>query len=158
MPRRRRSVKRVILPDAVYGSVQIAKFINVVMVCGKKSVAERIVYGALQEIKRMQPDADPVELVNKAIENVRPHVEVKSRRVGGANYQVPSEVRLERGYALSMRWLRNAMRVGRGKEATYERLAREFVDAAGERGNAFRKKEETHRMAASNKAYSHFRF
>lgn len=157
MPRRHRSVKRVILPDAIYGSTHISKFINVVMMRGKKAIAERIVYGALKEIQRMQPDADPVELVTKAIENVRPQVEVKSRRVGGANYQVPSEVRPERSYALSMRWLRNAMRSGRG-EPTYKRLAREFIDASEERGIAFRKKEETHRMASSNKAYSHFRF
>lgn len=157
MPRRRRSIKRAILPDAIYGSVQISKFINVVMVRGKKSVAERIVYQALDEIKRMQPGVDPVAVVTKAIENVRPHVEVKSRRVGGASYQVPSEVRTERGYALSMRWLRNAMRSGKS-EATYVRLAREFLDASEERGIAYRKKEETHRMAASNKAYSHFRF
>ncbi len=157
MPRRRRSTKRVILPDAKYGSVQLAKFINVVMARGKKAVAERIVYGALEEVKRVQPDADPVEVVTQAIENVRPHMEVKSRRVGGANYQVPSEVRAERGYALSMRWLRNAMRSGRD-QPTYKRLARELLDASEERGEAHRRKEESHRMAASNKAYSHFRF
>ena len=157
MARRHRSVKRDVIPDARYGSVQVSKFINVVMTCGKKSVAEQIVYKALDEIKRVQPDADPVEIVGRAIENVRPHMEVKSRRVGGANYQVPSEVRSDRGYALAMRWLRNAMRQG-GDQPTYKRLARELMDAAEERGIAYRKKEETHRMAASNKAYSHFRF
>lgn len=157
MPRRHRSVKRVVLPDAIYGNEMIAKFINVVMTRGKKSIAERIVYGALEEIKRLQPNRDPVEIVTQAIENVRPQVEVKSRRVGGANYQVPAEVRTERSYALSMRWIRNAMRQGKG-EATYKRLAREFVDASEERGIAFKKKEDTHRMASSNKAYSHFRF
>ena len=157
MSRRRRATKRDIVPDAKYGSVQVAKFINVVMTRGKKSVAEQIVYGALKEIKRVQPDADEVDIVNRAIENVRPHMEVKSRRVGGANYQVPSEVRADRGYALSMRWIRNAMRTGSDQQ-TYKRLAREFMDAAEERGNAYRKREESHRMAASNKAYSHFRF
>ncbi len=157
MPRRHRSNKQVILPDAKYGSVQIAKFINVVMERGKKSVAEKIVYGALAEIKRLQPEADPVDIVSRAIGNVRPQVEVKSRRVGGANYQVPNEVRPERSYALAMRWMRNAMRSGKGKP-TYKRLAQEFLDAAEERGAAFRKKEEMHRMAASNRAYSHFRF
>ena len=156
MSRRRRATKRDILPDAKYGSVQIAKFINVVMSRGKKSVAEKIVYGALEEIKRVRPDVDEVAVVRQAIENVRPHMEVKSRRVGGANYQVPSEVRADRGYSLSMRWIRDAMSSGEGQ--TYKRLAREFMDAAEERGIAFRKKEESHRMAASNKAYSHFRF
>lgn len=157
MSRRRRAVKREIVPDAKYGSVQVAKFINVVMTRGKKSVAESIVYDALAEIKRVRPEEDEVEIVKRAIENVRPHMEVKSRRVGGANYQVPSEVRADRGYALSMRWIRDAMRTG-SDQPTFMRLAREFMDAAEERGIAFRKKEESHRMAASNKAYSHFRF
>lgn len=158
MSRRRRAEKRAVLPDAKYGSVQVAKFINVVMVCGKKAVAERIVYSALAEIQRVRPEDNPVEVVKGAIENVRPMMEVKSRRVGGANYQVPTEVRAERGYALAMRWIRDAMRKGAKDQPTYRRLAREFMDAAEERGTAFRKKEESHRMAASNKAYSHFRY
>ena len=145
------------MPDAKYGSTQISKFVNVVMTRGKKSVAERIVYDALSEIRRIKPGSDPVEVLDKAIENVRPLMEVKSRRVGGANYQVPSEVRTDRGYALALRWLRDAMR-NQGSQPTFKRLARELIDASEERGNAFRKKEETHRMAASNKAYSHFRF
>ncbi|MBF2734686.1 MAG: 30S ribosomal protein S7 [Betaproteobacteria bacterium AqS2] len=158
MSRRRRAEKRAILPDAKYGSVQVAKFINVVMTRGKKAVAERIVYDALAEIKKSRPDQDPVEVVRNAIDNVRPAMEVKSRRVGGANYQVPTEVRAERGYALAMRWIRDAVRKGAKDQPTARRLAREFMDAAEERGAAFRKKEESHRMAASNKAYSHFRY
>lgn len=157
MSRRHVSTKRPVLPDAKYGSKQIAKFVNVVMTRGKKSVAERIIYAALAEVAKIKPGADPVEVLDKAVENVRPLMEVKSRRVGGANYQVPSEVRADRGYALALRWLRDAMR-SHGSQPTYKRLARELVDASEERGNAFRKKEETHRMAASNKAYSHFRF
>ena len=157
MSRRRRSNKRMVLPDAKYGNIQVAKFINIVMVQGKKSVAERIVYAALDEIKRVQPDSNPIDILSQAIEKVRPYMEVKSRRVGGANYQVPTEVRADRSYILAMRWLHNAMR-GTSNQPTYKQLARELLDAAEERGNAFRKKEETHRMAASNKAYSHFRF
>ena len=158
MARRHRATKRVIMPDAKYQNTQVAKFINVVMVKGKKSIAEKIVYDAMDEIKRVQPERDPVEVLSQAIENVRPVMEVKSRRVGGANYQVPSEVRADRSYALAMRWIRDAMRGGSDNQPTFKRLAREFIDAADERGTAYRKKEEVHKIAASNKAYSHFRF
>ena len=158
MPRTRitQTDKRVILPDAKYGNWQIAKFINVVMQSGKKSVAERLVYGALADIEE-RAKKDPPEVLAAAVENVRPEVEVKSRRVGGANYQVPVEVRKSRGDALAMRWLRDAMRHGGGK-STAKNLARELLEAADSGGVAFKKKEDTHRMAAANKAFAHFRF
>ncbi len=156
MPRRHRAEERPILPDAKYNSVLIAKFINVVMSRGKKSVAERIVYRALEEIAGKLKQ-DPVEVVTRAIDNVKPQLEVKSRRVGGSNYQVPVEVPARRAQALALRWLRDAMRQG-GEKETHRRLAREFIDASEERGIAFRKKEDTHRMAAANRAFSHYRF
>lgn len=156
MPRRRRPEERLILPDAKYRSVTVARFINVVMRSGKKSVAERIVYRAMDEIEQ-QIKQDPVEIVTKAIDNVKPQIEVKSRRIGGANYQVPVEVRPRRALALAMRWLRDAINTGSEKE-TFRKLAREFIDASEERGNAFKKKEDTHRMAAANRAFSHYHF
>ena len=156
MSRRRVVAKREILPDAKYGSVRVAKFINVVMTRGKKSVAERLVYGAMEEIKE-KANKNPVEVVNAAIEKVSPQVEVKSRRVGGANYQVPVEVKPTRAAALAMRWLRDAMRSG-GDKSTVRNLAQCLLDAANERGTAIKKREDTHRMAAANRAFSHFRF
>lgn len=156
MPRRRSPEPRPILPDTKYGSVQVAKFINVVMRCGKKSVAERMVYQAMDDI-RERTKQDPVEVVTRAIENIRPNMEVKSRRVGGANYQVPIEVPPRRSIALAMRWLRDTMRTG-GEKETYRRLSREFIDASEERGAAYKKREEMHRMAAANRAFSHYRF
>lgn len=156
MPRKRAPAKRKVLPDAKYRSTDVAKFINVVMRSGKKSVAERIVYGALEMIEQ-KTSKDPVDTLVAAIANVRPVVEVKSRRVGGANYQVPVEVRSERSTALAMRWLRTAMRSGSDK-STAVRLANELIEASNGRGNAMRRREEIHRMAMANKAFSHFRF
>ena len=157
MSRRREVAKREIIADAKYGSRDIAKFVNVVMKSGKKSVAERIVYGALAEVEK-KTKRDPAEVLAQAVENVRPQVEVKSRRVGGANYQVPVEVRASRGVALAMRWLRRAMREGAEKAPTSQRLARELLEAVEGRGAAVKKRDEVHRMAAANKAFSHFRF
>lgn len=156
MPRRRAAVKRKILPDPRYSSERMAKFINVVMKDGKKSIAERIVYGALSEIEKKH-GGDPVAIFEEAIENIRPQVEVKSRRVGGANYQVPVEVRAGRGLALAMRWLRAAMRAG-GEKYSHRSLANELIAAAAGRGAAVKKRDDTHRMAAANKAFSHFRY
>ncbi|HLU15711.1 MAG TPA: 30S ribosomal protein S7 [Burkholderiaceae bacterium] len=156
MPRRREVPKREILPDPKYGSVELAKFMNVVMLSGKKAVAERIVYGALDEIEK-RTGKEPIEVFNQAINNIKPVVEVKSRRVGGANYQVPVEVRPVRRLALAMRWLREAAKK-RGEKSMDMRLAGELIDAAEGRGGAMRKREDTHRMAEANKAFSHFRW
>ena len=156
MSRRRASVKRVIDPDPKYGSVRVAKFVNVVMTNGKKSVAERLVYGAMRDIEE-KSKRDAGEVLDEAITNVSPQVEVKSRRVGGANYQVPVEVRSTRASALAMRWLRDAMRAG-GDKSTVRNLAHSLLEAADGRGVAIKKREDTHRMAAANKAFSHFRF
>ncbi len=155
MPRRREVPKREILPDPKHASTDVAKFINVLMEAGKKSVAERIVYGAMDVIGEKNPNS--VELVQKALENVAPSVEVKSRRVGGATYQVPVEVRPVRRTALSMRWIREAARK-RGEKSMAQRLANELMEAAEGRGGAVKKKEEVHRMAEANKAFAHYRF
>lgn len=156
MPRRREVPKREILPDPKFGSVDLAKFMNVVMLSGKKAVAERIVYGAL-EVVQERTGKEPIEVFNAAINNIKPVVEVKSRRVGGANYQVPVEVRPVRRSALAMRWLREAAK-RRGEQSMVQRLAGELMDAAEGRGGAMRKREDTHRMADANKAFSHFRW
>jgi small subunit ribosomal protein S7 len=156
MPRRREIPKREVLPDPKYGSQDVAKFINVLMTRGKKSVAEHIIYGALEHIKK-KGGKDPLEVFNQAVSNVKPMVEVKSRRVGGANYQVPVEVRPVRRAALAMRWLRDAAR-GRGEKSMDARLANELSEAAEGRGGAMKKREEVHRMAEANKAFSHYRF
>ena len=156
MPRRRVVAKREILPDPKYGNQTVAKFINHVMVSGKKSVAERIVYGALTRIEE-RDRRNPVETFEKALEEVAPFVEVKSRRVGGATYQVPVEVRPSRRNALAMRWLVDSARA-RSEKSMAARLAGELVDAAEGRGSAVRKREETHRMADANRAFSHYRF
>jgi len=156
MPRRREVPKREVLPDPKYASQDVAKFINVLMTRGKKSVAERIIYGALEQIKK-KSGKDPLEVFNLAVNNVKPMVEVKSRRVGGANYQVPVEVRPVRRAALAMRWLRDAAR-GRGEKSMGARLAGELAEAAVGRGGAMKKREEVHRMAEANKAFSHYRF
>ncbi|PZP64567.1 MAG: 30S ribosomal protein S7 [Azospira oryzae] len=156
MPRRREVPKREILPDPKYGSQEVAKFINVLMTRGKKSVAERIVYGALEQIQK-RSGRDPLEVFSQALANVRPMVEVKSRRVGGANYQVPVEVRPVRRTALAMRWIRDAARK-RGEKSMDLRLANELSEAAEGRGGAVKKREEVHRMAEANKAFSHYRF
>lgn len=156
MPRRREVPKRIILPDPKFHDRLVAKFINAMMLGGKKSTAEQIVYGAFDLIKERSGD-EPVETFKKAIENVRPVVEVKSRRVGGSTYQVPVEVRNERRNALALRWLVVAAR-GRGEKTMQERLAAEFMDAAGNRGVSVKKREDTHRMAEANKAFAHYRW
>ena len=156
MPRRREVPKREILPDPKFASVDLAKFMNVLMTRGKKSVAESIVYGALSMIKS-KSGKDPIEVFSQAVQNVKPVVEVKSRRVGGANYQVPVEVRPVRRVALSMRWLREAAQK-RGEKSMRARLAGELAEAAEGRGGAMKKREEVHRMAEANKAFSHYRF
>lgn len=156
MPRRRIVAKREILPDPKYHNQTVAKFINHVMVSGKKSVAERIVYGALARIEQ-RDHGDAIETFEKALEAVAPFVEVKSRRVGGATYQVPVEVRPSRRQALAMRWLVDSAR-GRGEKSMAARLAGELSDAAEGRGTAVRKREDTHRMAEANRAFSHYRF
>jgi small subunit ribosomal protein S7 len=156
MPRRRVIAKREILPDPKYGNGTLAKFINVLMESGKKSVAERIVYGALDELVN-RGKGEALEVFDAALENIRPAVEVKSRRVGGATYQVPIEVRADRRTALAMRWLAEAARK-RSEKSMALRLAGEMQDAAENRGSAVKKREDTHRMAEANKAFSHFRF
>jgi small subunit ribosomal protein S7 len=156
MPRRREVAKRVILPDPKYHDRLVAKFINGLMLDGKKSTAEQIVYNAFDLIKERGND-DPLEIFKKAIENIRPVLEVKSRRVGGSTYQVPVEVRSERRNALAIRWIVGNAR-GRGEKTMQERLAAEFLDAANSRGNSFKKKEDTHRMAEANKAFAHYRW
>ena len=156
MPRRREVPKREILADPKFGSQDVSKFINVIMQSGKKSVAERIVYGAFDQIVA-KSGKDPLEVFSAAVANVKPVVEVKSRRVGGANYQVPVEVRPSRRMALSMRWLREAARK-RAEKSMAQRLAGELLDASEGRGSAMKKREEVHRMAEANKAFSHYRF
>ncbi|MFP5074640.1 30S ribosomal protein S7 [Neisseria sp. WLZKY-1] len=157
MPRRREVPKRDVLPDPKFGSVELTKFMNVLMIDGKKAVAERIVYGALEQIAKKVQGKEAIEVFNEAIANAKPVVEVKSRRVGGANYQVPVEVRPSRRLALAMRWVRDAARK-RGEKSMDLRLAGELIDAAEGRGGAMKKREEVHRMAEANKAFSHFRF
>ncbi len=156
MPRRRVVAKREVLPDPKFGSQVLAKFINMVMVDGKKSVAERIMYGALDMVAEKR-GGDPMELLEQVLDNVRPMVEVKSRRVGGATYQVPVEVRPVRRNALAMRWLIEAARK-RSEKSMAARLAGELMDAADQKGAAVKKKEDTHRMAEANKAFSHYRW
>ena len=156
MPRRRVVAKREILPDPKFSSQDVSKFINVLMTSGKKSVAERIMYGALAQIGK-KTGKDALEVFNQALQNVRPSVEVMSRRVGGANYQVPVEVRAVRRTALAMRWLREAARK-RSEKSMGQRLAAELLEASEGRGAAMKKREEVHRMAEANKAFSHFRF
>ena len=156
MPRRRVVAKREILPDPKFGNVTLAKFMNHVMISGKKSVAERIVYGALDKIQERSGN-DPLEAFEQALEAIAPMVEVKSRRVGGATYQVPVEVRPARRSALAMRWLVDYSRK-RGEKSMALRLAGEIMDAAEGKGAAVKKREDVHRMAEANKAFSHFRF
>jgi small subunit ribosomal protein S7 len=156
MPRRRVAAKREILPDPKFGSQQLAKFINHVMVHGKKSVAEKIVYGALDRVQERTGN-DPLEIFANSLEAIQPMVEVKSRRVGGATYQVPVEVRPSRRTALAMRWLVDFARK-RGEKSMELRLAGEMMDAVEGRGAAVKKREDVHRMAEANKAFSHFRF
>ncbi|EQD72819.1 MAG: 30S ribosomal protein S7 [Ferrovum sp.] len=156
MPRRREVPKRDVLPDPKFGSADVSKFVNVIMDSGKKSVAEHIVYRAMDVIGQ-KSGKDPIEVFLTALNNARPLVEVKSRRVGGANYQVPVEVRANRRTALAMRWLREAARK-RGEKSMGLRLAGELIDASEGRGGAIKKREEVHRMAEANKAFAHYRF
>jgi len=156
MPRRREVPKREILPDPKFGNVTLAKFVNILMKDGKKSVAEKIIYDALDLIAERRSE-DPLEIFDGALESVKPMVEVKSRRVGGATYQVPVEVRPSRRTALAMRWLVEYSR-GRGEKSMPQRLAGELIDASQNKGNAVKKREDVHRMAEANKAFSHFRF
>ncbi|MDN2664370.1 30S ribosomal protein S7 [Psychromonas sp. B3M02] len=156
MPRRRVVATRKVLPDPKFGSEILTKFVNVVMVDGKKSISEKIVYGAL-ETAAEKSSKDPMELFEVALENIRPSVEVKSRRVGGSTYQVPVEVRPSRRNALAMRWLVEASRK-RGEKSMALRLAGELVDAADNKGSAVKKREDVHRMADANKAFAHYRW
>ena len=156
MPRRREVPKREVLPDPKFGNQDVSKFINVIMQSGKKSVAERIVYGAFDHISS-KSGKDPLEVFSVAVANVKPVVEVKSRRVGGANYQVPVEVRPSRRMALAMRWVRESARK-RSEKSMGQRLAAELLEAAENRGGAVKKRDEVHRMADANKAFAHFRF
>ncbi len=157
MPRRRVVAKREILPDPKFHNQTVAKFINHVMVSGKKAVAERIVYGAFDRIQERDAAADPVEVFDNALEAIAPMVEVKSRRVGGATYQVPVEVRASRRQALAIRWLVESARA-RSEKSMAARLAGELMDASDGRGSAVKKKEDTHRMADANKAFAHYRY
>ena len=157
MPRRRVVAKREILPDPKFGSEVLAKFINIIMVDGKKSVAERIVYGALEIVTEKKSGVEPIEVFEQALEKIRPSVEVKSRRVGGSTYQVPVEVRPARQSALAMRWLVEFSRK-RGEKSMRQRLAGEMLDAVESRGAAVKKREDVHRMAEANKAFSHYRW
>ena len=156
MPRRRVVAKREILPDPKFQDITLAKFINHVMVSGKKAVAERIVYGALEKVEE-KIKRQPVEVFREALDNIKPSVEVRSRRVGGATYQVPVEVRPERREALAIRWLIGASR-SRNEKTMEERLAGELLDAVNSRGSAVKKREDTHKMAEANKAFSHYRW
>ena len=156
MPRRREVQRREVLPDPKFQSTEVAKFMNVIMLSGKKAVAERIIYRAFDRIST-KAGKDPLEVFNAAINNVKPVVEVKSRRVGGANYQVPVEVRPSRRLALAMRWVREAAKK-RSEKSMDLRLAGELLEAAEGRGGAMKKRDEVHRMAEANKAFSHFRF
>ncbi|HHU17697.1 MAG TPA: 30S ribosomal protein S7 [Clostridiales bacterium] len=156
MPRKGNIPKREVLPDPVYGSVVVAKLINSIMLDGKKGVAQSIVYNAFDMIKKKTGE-DPLEVFEKAMNNIMPVLEVKARRVGGANYQVPVEVRPERRQTLAIRWLTRYTRA-RGEKTMYERLAKELIDAANNTGASVKKKEDTHKMAESNRAFAHYRW
>ena len=156
MSRRHAAIKREIVPDAKYGDVVVAKFMNCVMLHGAKATAERIVYGALDRVAE-KTKQEPLMVFNEALDKVKPAVEVRSRRVGGATYQVPVEVRPDRKQALAIRWIISAAR-NRSEQTMEQRLAGEFLDALANKGAAVRKREETHRMAEANKAFSHYRW
>jgi small subunit ribosomal protein S7 len=157
MSRRHRAEKREILPDPKFGDVTLSKFMNCLMLDGKKAVAEKIVYGALERIEERNKTEDTVSVFHEALGNVRPDLEVRSRRVGGATYQVPVEVRSTRAQALAIRWLIGAARK-RSENTMVDRLANELMDAANNRGAAVKKREDTHKMAEANKAFSHYRW
>ena len=156
VPRKGNTPKREVLPDPVYGNIVVSKLINSIMLDGKKSTAQKIVYGAFDQIKEKTGE-DPLDVFNKAMENIMPELEVKARRVGGANYQVPIEVRPARRQTLGLRWLTQYTRA-RGERTMAERLAKEIMDAANGTGASVKKKEDTHKMAEANKAFAHFRW
>ena len=156
MSRRHAAEKREVLPDAKFGDIVLTKFMNSLMYAGKKSTAETIVYGALSSVEK-KSKGDPIKLFHEALTNVKPHLEVRSRRVGGATYQVPVEVRPDRAQALAIRWIITTAR-GRSEQTMTDRLAAELLDAANNRGNSVKKREDTHRMAEANKAFSHYRW
>jgi small subunit ribosomal protein S7 len=156
MSRRHAAEKREVLPDAKYGDVVVTKFMNCLMYQGKKSAAEGIVYGAMAQVEK-KAKGDPVKMFHEALTNVKPHLEVRSRRVGGATYQVPVEVRPDRAQALAIRWIIATAR-GRSEQTMTDRLAAELLDAANNRGASVKKREDTHRMAEANKAFSHYRW
>ena len=156
MSRRHAAEKREVLPDAKYGDIVLTKFMNCLMYQGKKSAAEGIVYGAMSQVEK-KSKADPVKAFHDALDNVKPHLEVRSRRVGGATYQVPVEVRPDRAQALAIRWIIATAR-GRSEQTMTDRLAAELLDAANNRGASVKKREDTHRMAEANKAFSHYRW
>ncbi|MBL8670848.1 MAG: 30S ribosomal protein S7 [Alphaproteobacteria bacterium] len=157
MSRRHRAVKRAVLPDAKFGDEVVTRFMNALMYDGKKAVAEQIVYGALDVIKQKMKGQDPLKVFHDALNNVRPALEVRSRRVGGATYQVPVEVRTERSQALAIRWLIGSAR-SRSELSMQDRLSNELLDASQNRGAAIKKREDTHRMAEANRAFSHYRW
>ena len=156
MSRRRKQAKRQITDDPIYGLKSITKFINALMIGGKKTTAEKIFYNSFNLIKDKSKE-DPIKIFNEAIKNVKPNVEVKSRRVGGATYQVPVEVKADRGQALAIRWLLNAAKK-RGDKTMQERLMKEFIDASTNKGSAIKKREDTHKMAEANRAFAHYRW
>ena len=156
MSRKNKAPKRIFYPDAKYGSTILAKFTNFIMYDGKKSVAEKIIYDALEKIKE-KTKQDPIKIFNDAINNIRPNLEVRSRRVGGATYQVPVEVKIKRSQTLALRWLLEASRKRKNKEMS-DKLFNELMDASQNKGPAIRKREETHKMAESNKAFAHYRW
>ena len=155
--RRRRAEKREVIPDPKFNQKNISRFVNMVMIDGKKWNAERIVYGALELVAQKTQKADPLEVLNKAVDNVRPLLELKSRRVGGATYQIPVEVRGDRGVSLALRWIRNTARGRKGKPMQ-QRLADEILEAYNGQGTSVKKKEEIHKMAEANRAFSHYRW
>ncbi|MCX5710865.1 MAG: 30S ribosomal protein S7 [Candidatus Omnitrophica bacterium] len=155
--RRRKAQEKVVLPDPKYNSVIIGKFVNMVMLAGKKSLAEKMVYGAFEVIKKNLNEEDVIKVFNKALDNARPRLEVKPRRVGGATYQVPIEVRQERGTSIALRWIRDFAKVKKGKSMK-EKLAEEIISAYKGEGSAIKKRDDTHKMAEANKAFAHFRW
>lgn len=157
MARRRRPVRREVLPDPVFNDILVTKFINCMMVEGKKSASEKIFYGALELVAQKMPGEESLVVFKSALDNIKPHIEVRTRRVGGSNYQIPVEVRPERRQALAIRWLVSYARL-RTEKSMRDKLAAEIVDAANRRGAAIKKREDVHKMADANKAFAHFRF
>jgi small subunit ribosomal protein S7 len=157
MARRRRPIRREILPDPVFGDTLVTKFVNCMMIDGKKSASEKIFYGAMEIVTKKVPGEESVQVFKRALENLKPQVEVKSRRVGGSNYQVPVEVRPDRRQALAIRWLISFSRL-RNEKSMRDKLAAEVIDAANRRGAAIKKREDVHKMAEANKAFAHYRF